>query len=98
MAIKTTWTSENPNYQPFKFWFEQKIASFTDSGNIATANEWTEALAAKEAAKAAVNYTAEDDNEGTIITSSVVADVPAFTALYQLWIQEYGITVTETVV
>ena len=93
MATKITWTSENPNYQPFPIWFEQKVASYTAAGNTATANEWTSALAAKEAAMAAANYTAEDENDGTIITSSVVADVPAFTNIHQLWIQEYNIKI-----
>jgi hypothetical protein len=94
MANKITWTSEDPNYQPFPIWFEQKIASYTDSGNTATANEWTSALAAKEAAMAAANYTAEDEVDGTIITSSVVADVPAFTNIHQLWVQEYDIKIS----
>lgn len=94
MATKITWTSENPNYQPFSIWFDRKVASYTAAGNTTTANEWTAALAAKEAAMTAANYTAEDEDDGTIVTSSVVADVPAFTNIHQLWIQEYDIKIT----
>ena len=91
MATKTTWTSENPNYLPFSLWFNQKVETFTAEGNTASANSWTAARAAKEAAMAAANYTADTPDGNTIITSSVVEEVPAFTNIHQLWIHEYGI-------
>jgi hypothetical protein len=96
MATKTTWTSENPNYQSFPAWFKQKVASYTAAGDTGIADAWTAALAAKEAAMAAANYTAETPDEGTIITGSVVADVPAFTNIHRLWVHEYDIKVTQT--
>ena len=96
MATKTTWTSENPNYQSFPAWFKQKVASFTASGNTAAANAWTAAMAAKQASMAAANYTTETPDDNTVITSAVVEDVPAFTNIQQLWIHEYGVKFTTT--
>ena len=96
MATKTTWTSENPNYQSFPAWFKQKVESYTAAGDTATADSWTAAMAAKQAAMAAANYSAETPDENTIITGSVVADVPAFTNIHQLWVHEYGVKTTQT--
>ena len=96
MATKTTWTSEHPNYQPFPLWFNRQVETFIADGKTDTANAWTAAMAAKEAAMAAANYTAETPDDATIITGTVVADVPAFTNIHQLWIHEYGVTFTNT--
>ena len=96
MATKTTWTSENPNYESFPAWFKHKVEAFTAEGNTTAVDAWTAALAAKQAAMSAANYTADTPDDNTIISSSVVEDVPAFTNIHQLWIQEYGITFTAT--
>ena len=96
MATKLTWTSNNPNYQSFPVWFKQKVQHFEDAGNTTAANAWKAALAAKEASLASANYTAETPDDNTIITSSTVPEVPAFTNIYSLWVHEYGVTFTTT--
>lgn len=96
MATKITWSSENPNYKPFPLWFNQQIETFIAEGKTATADAWTAAMTAKQAAMAAANYTAETPDDNTIISSSVVEDVPAFSNIHSLWINEYGVTMTST--
>lgn len=99
MAIKTTTTSNHPNFQRFDEWIEGKIAVAQAADDTAEVQKIRAALAAKASAAAAAGVNIESvdfsNNNGvlteTVVKSAEPAEVPDFNQYWDQWAAEFSV-------
>ena len=94
MAIKTTFTSDHPEFVPFSTWIINKIAQAQAANNTAEVNRIQEAINAKINANPNMPQPTDMDvkpNSYSFVLEEETVAVPSFNEFWNAWIAEYNV-------